>query len=464
MRTDAQPGRGATALAVLALALLAVCLRPAATSLGPVLAEVEAAFALQGWQSGLLTALPGAAFVIFGAISFLLLRRLGLFWSLAICAAAIGTGLGLRVLVDSWWGFAAFTTLSLAGMAMGNVVLPVFAKARFPERQAVSVTVFMVGLGLGASVPALLTAPLAEHVGGWRLGLGVWAGLPLVALIAWAALRRLGGVPAASTQNRGASGAVGRITASSGAWILLLYFGLQSLHAYTHFGWLARIYRDAGLDPVAAGAMVAIIVAGGIPGGFIAPQIVVRRWHVRSVLIGYGLISAVGYTGLLVAPTATPWLWAICLAIGGFSFPSALALITARTRDPEVTARASGFIQSGGYVFAALGPLAIGVVLERTGTWTVPLVGLIVLALAMAVVAWWASSPDSLDDEVAPDGPPPGESQEAADAKTGGAETSIPEAGPADAEWNNEAYGRAREQRVRDDARGHPAARADHRR
>lgn len=234
------------------------------------------------------------------------------------------------------------------------------------------------------------------------MGLGVWAILPVIALVVWTVLSRADGIPKKEPESPESRSPRMRITVSAGAWVLMLYFGLQSLHAYTHFGWLARIYRDAGLDAVSAGLMVAIIVAGGIPGGFIAPQIVVRRWHVRSMLVGYGLISAVGYTGLLIAPTTLPWLWAICLAIGGFSFPSALALITARTRNPEITARASGFVQSGGYVFAALGPLAIGVVLERTGTWTMPLVGLIVLALAMAVVAFWASSSDSLDEEVLP--------------------------------------------------------------
>ncbi|MGO1549907.1 MAG: MFS transporter [Nesterenkonia sp.] len=402
MKPVARAGAGEAVLAVVALALLAVCLRPAATSLGPALTEVEETFGLEGWQTGLLTALPGASFVVFGAVSFLVLRRIGLFWSLALCAAAIGLGLGVRVLAETWWSFAVFTTLALAGMAMGNVVLPVFAKARFPDRQALSVTVFMVCLGVGAAVPALLTAPVGELGGGWRMGLGVWAILPVIALVVWTVLSRADGIPKKEPESPESRSPRMRITVSAGAWVLMLYFGLQSLHAYTHFGWLARIYRDAGLDAVSAGLMVAIIVAGGIPGGFIAPQIVVRRWHVRSMLVGYGLISAVGYTGLLIAPTTLPWLWAICLAIGGFSFPSALALITARTRNPEITARASGFVQSGGYVFAALGPLAIGVVLERTGTWTMPLVGLIVLALAMAVVAFWASSSDSLDEEVLP--------------------------------------------------------------
>lgn len=443
MKPEARAGRAETILAVVALALLAVCLRPAATALGPALAEVEHAFGLQGWQSGLLTALPGASFVVFGAISFVVLRRIGLFWSLALCTGSIGLGLGVRVLVESWWGFAVFTTLALAGMAMGNVVLPVFAKARFPGNQALTVTVFTVSLGMGAAVPALLTAPVVEHGGGWRAGLGVWAVLPVIALITWVALRRAGGIPTSGSPRPGLRGARVRITASRGAWVLMLYFGLQSLHAYTHFGWLARIYRDAGLDAVTAGLMVAIIVAGGIPGGFIAPQVVVRRWHVRSMLVGYGLISAVGYTGLLIMPTTVPWLWAICLAVGGFSFPSALALITARTRDPEVTARASGFIQSGGYVLAALGPLAIGVVLERTGTWTVPLVGLIVLALAMAVVAVWASAPGSLDEEVLSAGDPEGAGS---------------------ARWKNEPHGASGAGTVRDDARGRAAARADHRR
>lgn len=397
------PGsRLSAVLAVLSAVLMAACLRPAATSLGPVLAEVETAFGLQGWQTGLLTALPGAAYVVFGAVAFLLLRRLGMFRALLLCVVAIAVGLLLRVLGDSWTAFAGFTTLALAGMAMGNVILPVYVKARFPRSQARAVTVFMMSLGLGAALPSLLTAPAAEALGGWRAGLGLWAALPVLALVVWLALRGLGPVPDVSSRTpTAADGTRPRaITASRGVWALTVYFGLQSLHAYVQFGWGAQIYRDAGLDPVAAGLMVTIIVAGGIPGGFIAPQIVARGRHVRAVLVGYAVASMVGYAGLLLAPTTLPWLWAVGLAVGGFSFPSSLALITVRTRRPEVTARTSGFVQPVGYLLAAIGPLLLGVVLESTGSWEVPLIALLVLAGLMGAAALAAGAPGTVDAEL----------------------------------------------------------------
>lgn len=404
-RREASPAssRLGAVLAVLSIVLMAACLRPAATSLGPVLAEVEAAFGLQGWQTGLLTALPGAAYVVFGAVAFLVLRRLGMFRALLLCVVAIAVGLLVRVLGDSWAAFAGFTTLALAGMAMGNVVLPVYVKARFPTSQTRAVTVFMMALGLGAALPTLLTAPAADVLGGWRPGLGLWAALPVLALVVWLALRGLGPTPDLGARTPASAGARPRpITASRGVWALTLYFGLQSLHAYVQFGWAAQIYRDAGLDPVTAGLMVTIIVAGGIPGGFIAPQIVARGRHVRPVLVGYAIAAMGGYAGLLLAPTTLPWLWAVGLAVGGFSFPSALALITVRTRRPEVTARTSGFVQPVGYLLAAVGPLLLGVVLEATGSWEVPLVALLVLAGLMGLAAWIAGAPGSVDAELEP--------------------------------------------------------------
>src|SRR5699024_11825608 len=49
------------------------------------------------------------------------------------------------------------------------------------------------------------------------------------------------------------------------------------------FGWLPQIYRDAGLDPVLAGIMLTIVTFGGLPGGFLAPQIIVRGIAPREI-------------------------------------------------------------------------------------------------------------------------------------------------------------------------------------
>ena len=79
----------------------------------------------------------------------------------------------------------------------------------------------------------------------------------------------------------------------------------------------------------------------------------------------------------------------------------ALALVTARTHDPHVTTQVSGFIQSIGYLFSAIGPLLVGVLFEVTGGWDVPLwflLGSVLVFVASGVVA---SGPGLVDVELA---------------------------------------------------------------
>src|SRR5690606_10719067 len=154
---------------------------------------------------------------------------------------------------------------------------------------------------------------------------------------------------------------------------MAMFFGLQSANAYLQFGWLPQIYRDAGLDPFLAGIMLTIVTFGGLPGGFLAPQIIVRGIAPRAFLVSFGASAVARYTGLLLSPATTPWLWAVLLGYGGFAFPAALALITSRTREVSVTASTSAFVQSSGYVLGALCPLVVGGLLGVTGGWQVPL-------------------------------------------------------------------------------------------
>ena len=39
-------------------------------------------------------------------------------------------------------------------------------------------------------------------------------------------------------------------------WVMALFFGLQSLQAYSIFGWFAELYRDAGFSAHTAGLLL----------------------------------------------------------------------------------------------------------------------------------------------------------------------------------------------------------------
>ncbi|MDN6123086.1 MAG: hypothetical protein L0I80_04340 [Brevibacterium sp.] len=143
---------------------------------------------------------------------------------------------------------------------------------------------------------------------------------------------------------------------------------------------------------------------GGIPGGFLAPQIVMRSILPRFFLVSFSVSAVGGYLGLLLMPAAMPLLWAILLGYGGFAFPAALALITGRTHDVAITARTSAFVQSSGYVLAAIGPLVVGGLLGFSGGWTVPLWFMVGVSTLMGVTGFLAASPGTVDDELAPAG------------------------------------------------------------
>lgn len=147
--------------------------------------------------------------------------------------------------------------------------------------------------------------------------------------------------------------------------------------------------------------MLTVVTFGGIPGGFLAPQIVVRNILPRFFLVSFSVSAVGGYLGLLLMPTTVPVLWAILLGYGGFAFPAALALITGRTHAVSITARTSAFVQSSGYVLAAIGPLAVGGLLGLSGGWSVPLWFMIGVAALMGVTGYLAATPGTVDDDLA---------------------------------------------------------------
>ncbi|MDV2887721.1 MFS transporter, partial [Alkalihalophilus pseudofirmus] len=58
----------------------------------------------------------------------------------------------------------------------------------------------------------------------------------------------------------------------------------------------------------------------------------------------------------------------------------ALSYIGLRSRNAKQAAELSGMAQSTGYILAAIGPLFIGYLFDKTQVWTVPLITLIIIS------------------------------------------------------------------------------------
>ncbi|WP_157074851.1 MFS transporter [Janibacter limosus] len=385
------------ALVVIAVALISINLRPGATSLGPLLEEVRAGLHLSPTLAGVVTALPGFAFAAAGGAAVGLSRRIGLSRGITYGVAAVVIALVARVLTDSSLLFLVLTALALAGMGLGNVLVPAWIKTHSSDGGVRLMTIYSMGLTVGGAGGPLLAAPVAGIAPGqWRGALGMWGVVALAALIPWVII----------TLKDPVRGAVGpkvssRVRHSPTAIALTVLFGVQSMNAYVQFGWLPQIYRDAGLSAGSAGGLTAILTGLGIIGGLIMPTVIHRSRDLSPWMIAFGCLAAAGYLGLLVAPATVPWLWVVLLGLSGFAFPTAIALITARTRDPRITGQLSGFVQPVGYLLAGIGPLVVGLLHELTGGWTLVLVLLMTSGLGITLAGMRVARPVWVDDEVA---------------------------------------------------------------
>lgn len=385
-------------LILLAVALISINLRPGATSLGPLLEEVRGSLGLGATLAGVLTALPGFAFAVAGGAAVGFARKVGLSAGIMLGVLAVVITLIARVLTDSALVFLLLTAVGLCGMGLGNVLVPAWIKTHSSDGGTRLMTIYGAGLTVGGMFGPLFAAPVAARTpGGWRGALGMWGVVALLALVPWVV------VTLKDRVHRRAAGEnpTARISHSPTAIALTLLFGVQSTNAYVQFGWLPQIYRDAGLSATTAGMLTSVVAGLGIFGGLLMPTVIARSRDLSAWMIGFGALAIGGYLGLLVAPTTLPWLWAICLGLSGFAFPTAIALITARSRDPHVTAQLSGFVQPIGYLLAGAGPLLVGVLHELTGGWTLVLALLMATGVGIILAGLRVARPVFVDDEIA---------------------------------------------------------------
>ncbi|GGN67594.1 MFS transporter [Streptomyces albiflavescens] len=398
---------------VVGIVLTALNLRPAITSFGALLEEVRDGLGMSGSVAGVLTSVPPLCFAVFGVMAPRLARRFGP--GAVVCAGmvAITAGLAIRPYAGNTARFLAASALALMGIAVSNVLMPVIVKRWFPDRVGSMTGLYSMALALGTSAAAAVTVPMTDALGGsWKSGLAVWAGLAAAAVVPWILLVRARGAdseggaaglrPGTGTGADGRSPDTGpgsparqepdglRITRSRTAWALAVFFGLQATAAYITMGWMAQIFRDAGVAAGTAGLLLAVTMVMGVPLAFVIPRLATRLPHQGPIVVALGACGLAGYAGLYFAPASGAWAWALLLGVSNCAFPLALTMVGMRARTGAGVAKLSAFAQSTGYLLSIPGPLLVGVLYQQSGGWGLPLAlmaGLMVPQIGVGILA-----------------------------------------------------------------------------
>ncbi|OUS96211.1 MFS transporter [Rhodococcus sp. NCIMB 12038] len=385
-----------------AIAMSALVLRLAVTSFTPLASQIREDIGFSPTVVGVFGMVPTAMFALFGLGTPLIAKRWGLERTALVAMLMAGVGMLTRALMSDTWSLLALSALALAGMGIGNVVIPPLVKRYFSDRLAAMSSVYIVGVQIGTIAPAFVAVPLAEAFG-WRLSIGIWALLGFAAALPWIFLltrerRRTVVVAAEPPSDVQTESPHGKAWRSPVGWGMAGMFGMTSMITYSMFTWIPDILSDAGASEAFGGAMVGLFSFMGLVAAFGAPTLCARMRNPFPVVIGCAVCYLVAFSGLLFAPMSAPILWIVLLGLGPSTFPMALTLINFRTRSHLGSATLSGFTQGVGYAVACLGPLLFGVFHDASGGWTVSFGFLTFGVVILLIAAFQACKPRMLED------------------------------------------------------------------
>lgn len=375
-----------TFLLVAAMFLISMNLRPAITGVGPVLEFIRADTGLSAVLAGVLTSIPLAAFAFMSPWAASIGGRLGMERAIFIALLVLAAGILLRS-APSLIALYAGSLLLAAAIAVGNVLVPGLIKRDFPHKVGLMTSVYATTLATFASLSSGISVPLSQTLpGGWRGALVVWCIPAIVTALILLPQLKNATKPLSSPGEK----AVQSVWRSKLGWNVTLFMGLQSMSFYTVLSWLSSILQDQGYSPVAAGWIVAMFPALGIPVGFIFPAMMSRFNDQRAMSVLWSVVMFFGYIGMIFLPQFTV-LWVVVSGIAlGFCFPLALAFFALRASDMKQAAALSGMAQSVGYGIAAAGPVLFGALHDWSHGWTAALWMIAACAILQAFVGWSA--------------------------------------------------------------------------
>ena len=250
-------------------------------------------------------------------------------------------------------------------------------------------------MGLSTAVASSVAVPITKATS-WQGLVWVLTAVCALALVVWLPNVRHNHYLEQDTSTNENSGSWYK---SGKVWAIMIFGGLQSLFFYTTITWLPTMATQAGAGEANAGILASVFTLTSIPFSMIVPSLITkladRNRHLMLVITV--LAGFVGVAMLLVNTDSFVYWLVLNLLIGSSAsvlFPYMMVAFSMKASTHEKTAQLSGLAQTGGYIFAALGPVLFGSSKQLFNSWTPAILILLVLTLIMGIALYKVEKTD----------------------------------------------------------------------
>ncbi|MES2625357.1 MAG: MFS transporter [Pseudomonadota bacterium] len=391
------PSSGAGLRTLLAILMVTLNLRGAITCVGPLLEEIQGAYGLSATAAGLLTSLPLFAFACVSPYAAALARKTGIELAVFLSLLLFICGLGVRYLpgtLNLYLGTALIGT----GIAVNNVLVPGLLRRDFSQHLAIVTAIFTMVMVTAGGLGSGVTIPLAERWG-WRISLLAWIVPAILGISVW--MTRLGKNSSAPAPPPASARRIS-VWNNGLAWHVSLFMATQSTAFYVLIAWLPRMLSDLeGITAAESGWILFVYQIFVLLSVMVIPVLVHRSADQRWIGAGCSILMMISFAGLLF-DTHHAMFWMIIMGLGaGGSLVLALTLFGLRASTAAESVALSGMAQSVGYMMAALTPILVGYIYDKTHLWSLPLWLMLGLSLIQMGSGYFAGRPLTISDSVA---------------------------------------------------------------
>ena len=347
---------------ILLIFIACLNLRMSIQSIPPVINLIQDDLNLSNVQSSFLTSIPVMCMGIFAFLVNRFKKKLGFNKSLLILLVL----LGLFTLFRGMFPMYLLMIISTLGVgfciAIIGPLISGFIKKEFPKNTGLLIGIYSLSMGLVAVIAPGSVLSLTNLVNTWTIAISIWGIIPIFAALVWWFLLQRN-----STQNEENIDSVKLPLKNINAWLLVIFFMLQSGLFYGVATWLVSFLKTIHWNDHSNIVALTTFTATQMIFSFVIPSLLDKYFSVNVWILVCNVILIIGSLLILLTNVSISVLVGIifiAIATGGL-FPIAMVLPINMTSTPSDTSSWTSLVQGFGYIFAGFVPIFMGLMNDK---------------------------------------------------------------------------------------------------